>query len=119
MATTTTTTEHVELSNLRNESPVPLTNFTPANSRQIFINQNPDEIPEDTPYSTTVIPNGGYGWVIVAAGFITTFCQNGIINCWGVLQAALLNSTLKRSTDRHAWSFPHGHGHDQCQLLRF
>ena len=95
MASTTTTTEHIELSNLRNESPVPLTNFTPADSRQIFINQNPDEIPEDTPYSTTVIPNGGYGWVIVAAGFITTFCQNGIINCWGVLQAALLNSTLK------------------------
>ncbi|CAN9079325.1 unnamed protein product [Alternaria sp. RS040] len=95
MATTTTTTERVELSNLRNESPFPLTNFTLADSRQIFINQNPDEIPEDTPYSTTVIPNGGYGSVIVAAGFITTFCQNGIINCWGVLQAALLNSTLK------------------------
>lgn len=45
-------------------------------------------------FSTTAIPDGGYGWVIVAAGFIVTFWINGVINCWGVLQTALLNSTL-------------------------
>ena len=45
-------------------------------------------------FSTTAIPDGGYGWAIVFAGFTTTFCSNGLINCWGVLQTALLNSTL-------------------------
>jgi MFS family permease len=43
----------------------------------------------------TAIPDGGYGWVIVASCFITTFCNNAILNCWGVLQAALLDSSLK------------------------
>lgn len=95
MASTTTTAECIELSNLREESQIPLTDYTPANSRPISVNQNLDEVPEDAAYSTTAIPDGGYGWVIVAAGFTTTFCHNGIINCWGVLQAALLDSTLK------------------------
>jgi MFS family permease len=45
-------------------------------------------------FSTTVIPDGGYGWAIVFSGFVVTFCINGMINCWGVLQTALLNSTL-------------------------
>lgn len=45
-------------------------------------------------FSTTAIPNGGYGWAVVAAGFTVTFWINGMINCWGILQSALLNSTL-------------------------
>ncbi|KAF9693795.1 hypothetical protein EKO04_008277 [Ascochyta lentis] len=45
-------------------------------------------------FSTTAIPDGGYGWAVVFAGFTVTFCINGLINCWGVLQTALLNSTL-------------------------
>ncbi|UPX15485.1 uncharacterized protein EKO05_0005931 [Ascochyta rabiei] len=91
MATTMVTAEPIELSNLRKESRVPLTDYTPGTS----LTGHRDEVPEDSTYTTTAIPDGGYGWVIVAAGFITTFCHNGIINCWGVLQAALLDSTLK------------------------
>ncbi|KAF3007571.1 hypothetical protein E8E13_007246 [Curvularia kusanoi] len=47
-------------------------------------------------FSTTAIPNGGYGWAVVAAGFTVTFWINGMINCWGILQSALLNSTLSQ-----------------------
>ena len=96
MATATVTAERIELSNLRGESQIPLTTYAPATSSPVSAARNPDEVPEDAPYFTTAIPDGGYeAWIIVAAGFITTFCQNGINNCWGVLQAALLDSTLK------------------------
>jgi MCP family monocarboxylic acid transporter-like MFS transporter 3 len=44
--------------------------------------------------STTAIPDGGYGWAIVSAGFMITFWIGGMINCWGILQTALLNNSL-------------------------
>jgi MCP family monocarboxylic acid transporter-like MFS transporter 3 len=96
MATITTTQEQHELSVLGTESRDYLTTFAhPIGSRSTSVNHRLDEVPEDAPYSTTAIPDGGYGWVIVASAFIVTFCHNGIINCWGVLQAALLDSSLK------------------------
>lgn len=95
MSSTTVTEEHIELSTLRATSPLPLTPASPSVSSPVSLQQYPDEVPEDAPYSVTAIPDGGYGWVIVAGCFVTTFCHNGIINCWGVLQAALLDSTLK------------------------
>ncbi|USP82206.1 MFS general substrate transporter [Curvularia clavata] len=91
MAAAVITAERVELSSLHGESQIPPTTYTPATSRPI----SADRSSEATRFSTTAIPDGGYGWIVVAAGFVTTFCQNGIINCWGVLQAALLDSTLK------------------------
>lgn len=97
MSTTTTIEERIEFSSFRAASPDPLTRFSPSISRPVSVTQSPDEVPQDTPYSVTAIPDGGYGWVIVACCFITTFCHNGIINCWGVLQAALLDSTLKNT----------------------
>ncbi|KAF1976300.1 MFS general substrate transporter [Bimuria novae-zelandiae CBS 107.79] len=63
-------------------------------SRTTESSRNPDEVPEDVAYSTTAIPDGGYGWVVVFCCSVTTFWNNGVINCWGVLQAALLDSTL-------------------------
>ncbi|CAO2655786.1 Nn.00g045890.m01.CDS01 [Neocucurbitaria sp. VM-36] len=95
MSTTTITEERIELSDFRASSPSQLTKPTPSNFRPATIIQNPGGTPENAPYSVTAIPDGGYGWVIVACCFVTTFCHNGIINCWGVLQAALLDSTLK------------------------
>lgn len=94
MSTTTTTEEHIELSNFHPAPFTPLSNSTPSVTQQVSTILVPDEVPEDAPYSVSAIPNGGYGWVIVFSAFLTTFCQNGIINCWGVLQAALLDSTL-------------------------
>ncbi|KAH9864183.1 hypothetical protein J1614_010117 [Plenodomus biglobosus] len=54
-----------------------------------------DEVHLNATYSVTAIPDGSYGWVIVVSCFVTTFCHNSIINCWGILQAALLDSSLK------------------------
>lgn len=54
-----------------------------------------DDVPEDAAYSTTAIPDGGYGWMIVFCSSILAFWNNAILNCWGVLQTALLDTTLK------------------------
>lgn len=85
----TLTEERIELTELsppRNSS-LPLTTTTAQDP-------DPDSIPEDAAYSTTAIPDGGYGWVVVFCCSVTAFWSNGVINCWGVLQAALLDSSL-------------------------
>ncbi|KAB8239154.1 major facilitator superfamily domain-containing protein [Aspergillus alliaceus] len=50
--------------------------------------------------ATTVepIPDGGYGWVVIFVCFIYTFWQNAWTGSWGILQVALLESTLRNST---------------------
>lgn len=59
---------------------------------------NQDEPPESALFSTTAIPDGGYGWTIVAAAATLTFWTTAQINCWGVIQAALLTSTLSTTS---------------------
>lgn len=44
------------------------------------------------------VPNGGYGWVIVAVCFIQSFWVNLWSGSWGILQAALLRTTLQHSS---------------------
>jgi MCP family monocarboxylic acid transporter-like MFS transporter 3 len=80
---TTTTEEQIILSTIR---PISQNNRTTS-----IIN---DDAPEDTAYTTSAIPDGGYGWTIVLCCSILAFWSNGVINCWGVLQTALLDSTL-------------------------
>jgi MCP family monocarboxylic acid transporter-like MFS transporter 3 len=94
MATTTITQEHIELSTFPAAPHTPLTRSSPSVTQSVTSTHVPDEVPEDAPYSVSAIPDGGYGWVIVASAFVMTFCYNGFINCWGVLQAALLDSTM-------------------------
>jgi MCP family monocarboxylic acid transporter-like MFS transporter 3 len=96
MSTTTTTQEHIELSTFRPVPPTPLAGVHSKTSLRQPVSSilNANEVPEDAPYSVSAIPDGGYGWVVVISAFFTTFCHNCIINCWGVLQAALLDSTL-------------------------
>ncbi|KAF2471791.1 MFS transporter, MCP family, solute carrier family 16, member 10 [Lindgomyces ingoldianus] len=77
----TQTEERLELSTLTSSSP-------PTNTLS-------NEPPESA-YSTTAIPDGGYGWTIVFSCALLTFWFNGMINCWGVLQTALLDSTLRQ-----------------------
>ncbi|KAK2757997.1 hypothetical protein FQN54_004403 [Arachnomyces sp. PD_36] len=43
-------------------------------------------------------PDGGYGWVVIAVCFIHTFWQNAWTGSWGILQVALLETTLRNST---------------------
>jgi MCP family monocarboxylic acid transporter-like MFS transporter 3 len=94
MTTTTITQEHIELSTFPAAPHTPLTKPPPSIIRPVTSTQVPDEVPEDAPYSVSAIPDGGYGWVIVASAFVMTFCHNGFVNCWGVLQAALLDTTM-------------------------
>ncbi|KAK7182517.1 hypothetical protein DPSP01_010674 [Paraphaeosphaeria sporulosa] len=85
----TTTEERIELTELATTDRASLTAYGTDAA------QNPDEVPEDAAYSTTAIPDGGYGWMVVFCCSITAFWSNGVINCWGVLQAALLDSSLR------------------------
>lgn len=95
MSTTTITTEEQnELTTFGARSTTLLSKSSPSVFHPVSVTQEPDQVPVDAPYSVTAVPDGGYGWVIVASAFVTTFCHNGIINCWGVLQAALLQSTM-------------------------
>ncbi|UZP35104.1 hypothetical protein NXS19_002920 [Fusarium pseudograminearum] len=48
-----------------------------------------DEVPD---HATSAIPDGGYGWTIVASCFILLFWINGYTTAWGVLQAAIVQS---------------------------
>jgi MCP family monocarboxylic acid transporter-like MFS transporter 3 len=94
MSSTTTTLEHIEFSTL---PAAPLTSApktTPSVTQPVTAAISSDEVPEDALYSVSATPDGGFGWVVVASAFVMTFCHNGYINCWGVLQAALLDSTL-------------------------
>ena len=97
MATTTAVVEeHIELTPVQAPSTTTLTPLTKSSPlAPISLASSPDEGPENAAYSVSAIPDGGYGWMIVLGCSMTTFSHNGIVNCWGVLQAALLNSTLK------------------------
>ena len=85
----TTTEERIELSILPREAP------SSHSGEERRIDPNDDEIPEDAAFSTAAIPDGGYGWTVVFCCSLMAFWSNAIINCWGVLQAALLSSTLE------------------------
>ncbi|KAI7860240.1 major facilitator superfamily domain-containing protein [Circinella umbellata] len=41
------------------------------------------------------IPNGGYGWAIVVAGFFANVVMFGIANCYGIFSQAFATSILK------------------------
>lgn len=45
-------------------------------------------------FITTAMPDGGYGWTVVFCAAIATFWINSMVSCWGVLQTALLSSSL-------------------------
>ncbi|KAJ1329823.1 MFS transporter MCT family solute carrier family 16 (monocarboxylic acid transporters) member 10 [Microdochium nivale] len=40
-------------------------------------------------------PDGGYGWVVILVCFVHTFWQNAWTGSWGILQVALLETTLR------------------------
>lgn len=45
--------------------------------------------------ASTATPDGGYGWVVVFCCSVITFWFSGLTGAWGVVQTALLGSTLK------------------------
>ncbi|KAJ3541095.1 hypothetical protein NM208_g442 [Fusarium decemcellulare] len=48
-----------------------------------------DDAPE---HAIEAIPDGGYGWTVVAACFVLLFWINGYTTAWGVLEAAIVQS---------------------------
>jgi MCP family monocarboxylic acid transporter-like MFS transporter 3 len=51
-----------------------------------------DAAPE---HASTAIPDGGYGWVVLVSCSVITFWFAGLTGSWGVIQTALLSSTLQ------------------------
>lgn len=97
----TSTIERIELTPLPESHPASTIRSHSVNDERALEN----EPPEDAPYTTTAVPDGGFdGYTIVFCLSLITFWNNGIINCWGVLQAALLDSTLS-STPPSTLSF--------------
>lgn len=68
--------------------------FTDVNSTQEAHNSfqpaDPDNIVEASRLNDASVPDGGYGWVIVAVSSLLTFWFVGTSYSWGVIQAALL-----------------------------
>lgn len=99
-------TSTIHLSSFPNSTAASEMSFAHYSSRRHSVSDEETQTPPRSPtptsitpsapgaFSTTAIPDGGYGWVIVIASFTVTFWINGMINCWGILQTALLNSTL-------------------------
>ncbi|KAM5516696.1 hypothetical protein FOXYSP1_03647 [Fusarium oxysporum f. sp. phaseoli] len=61
---------------------------SPLNTTEDIV-RNEEEPPE---HATSAIPDGGYGWTIVASCFTLIFWINGYTTAWGVLQAAIVQS---------------------------
>ncbi|KAH7322939.1 major facilitator superfamily domain-containing protein [Stachybotrys elegans] len=57
-----------------------------------------ESTPTFPPSSTAEpVPDGGYGWVVVFSCFVQTFWLNAWTGPWGILQIALLRTTLSNS----------------------
>lgn len=54
-----------------------------------------DEPSPESVNVTSAIPDGGYGWIVVFSCFWTSLLGVGFAGSWGVVQAALLESSLK------------------------
>ncbi|KAF5579304.1 monocarboxylate transporter 12 [Fusarium pseudoanthophilum] len=61
---------------------------SPLNTTEDTV-RNEEEPPEN---ATRAVPDGGYGWTIVASCFTLIFWINGYTTAWGVLQAAIVQS---------------------------
>lgn len=48
-----------------------------------------DEVLQASQAADSSVPDGGYGWVIVASGAVLLWWSVGIVYTWGVMQAAI------------------------------
>ncbi|TFB01375.1 putative transporter [Trichoderma ghanense] len=88
MATSTTTA--VELLQL----PVQTNRFHNNSSSDESQNASSDEVLEASRLADSVVPDGGYGWVVVGACAVITWWFVGTSYSWGVIQGALVEKGL-------------------------
>ena len=64
-------------------------------SRSIDLDVASDGPEAEHVQGSAAIRDGGYGWVVVFACFVQTFWVNAWTGSWGILQAALLQSSMR------------------------
>lgn len=92
MATVTSTTTAIELdegrlTTLQQREPVE----APKSSGE---NENADPVLEASRLADSDVPDGGYGWVVVASCAVLSWWTIGTSYSWGVIQGALVNEGL-------------------------
>ena len=92
-ATATTTTAELELDQLRNRT-VP----TDAQAAGTSSADKSDDVAEASRIADAGVPEGGYGWVVVAGGGMMCFWYVGLTYCWGVVQNALVEDGLSSAS---------------------
>ncbi|KKY26227.1 putative monocarboxylate transporter [Diplodia seriata] len=87
--TTATTTAAVELEPVSRDAPAWVQATAP---------NDPDNVVEASRIADANVPDGGYGWVIVAAGALLSWWFIGTSYCWGVIQNALVEQRLSSAS---------------------
>ncbi|KAB2572537.1 putative monocarboxylate permease protein [Lasiodiplodia theobromae] len=88
-ATATTTTTAVELEPVSRDAPAWAQATAPT---------DPDNVVEASRIADASVPDGGYGWVIVASGALLSWWFIGTSYCWGVIQNALVQQGVSSAS---------------------
>lgn len=89
------TTTAIELATSSSPSPAwSLRNFNNGRSQPSKTFAVTDTVLEASQEADSTAPEGGYGWVIVASGFILLWWSLGTTYAWGVMQTALVADGL-------------------------
>lgn len=91
MATTHSTTELADFSP-RFLPPIRLSGSNGSTSQPVDEHTGIELFDRSPPNATEAIPDGGYGWTVIAACSFLLFWINGYTTAWGVLQTAILKS---------------------------
>ncbi|KAK8197215.1 major facilitator superfamily domain-containing protein [Phyllosticta capitalensis] len=59
---------------------------------------DPDNIVEASRLADANVPDGGYGWIVVAAGAVLAWWFIGTTYCWGIIQDALVQQGLSSAS---------------------
>ncbi|KAK4072909.1 uncharacterized protein Triagg1_5586 [Trichoderma aggressivum f. europaeum] len=91
----TSTTTAIELATGSAPSPAwSLRNSNPSKTQPSKTFTVTDQVLEASREADSTAPEGGYGWVIVASGFILLWWSLGTTYAWGVMQTALVSDDL-------------------------
>lgn len=61
-----------------------------SNGAEPAANQLVDELPDDDELAPPIPPDGGWGWLVVAASFLTNLIVDGVCYTFGVIMPDLL-----------------------------